>query len=468
MKRIASIDIFRALTMITMIFVNDYAGMGGLPHWLHHADFDEDMLGFSDLVFPAFLFCVGMSIPFAVGARFNRGASQLQVLGHIVLRTLALLVMGIFSMNMRGVEGGLSNAVFSLLAIAGYFLIWNAYPKVPAASAASGSRAGLGGCNSKAGAAGFGAAPRQHKPDRASIIRVIARIAGIILLIGLVVYKDLHGMPFRHGWWGILGLIAWAYLPCAVGYLCLRGDFRKVMIFSLLTLILCLLNASPAIPADWSSRAVILGFWPGGWTHPAICAAGMMTSMLLIRFSDKPRSLFTCYAGFALAMFLLGLVSHRFWIISKIQATPTWLFFCVALSVVCFGMLYWFVDLRYPVKPGMTKEVKPEITNPVMPGSTGHLRSAANPVVKEMTPKKGSIQSVMSGLTRHLIAPAGTATLTCYMMPSIWYDVQQLLGLHWPAALTYGLPGLIKALVFAFVIVALTGLFEKIHLKLKL
>ena len=415
MKRIASIDIFRALTMIIMIFVNDYAGMGGLPHWLHHADFDEDMLGFSDLVFPAFLFCVGMSIPFAVGARFNRGASQLQVLGHIVLRSLALLVMGIFSMNMRGVEGGLSHAVFSLLAIAGYFLIWNAYPKT-------------------------------------GRWRVVMRIAGIILLIGLVVYKDLHGMPFRHGWWGILGLIAWAYFPCAVGYLCLRGDFRKVMVFSFLTLFPCLLNASPAIPADWSSRAVILGFWPGGWTHPAICAAGMMTSILLIRFGEKPRSLLSCYAGFALAMFILGLVSHRFWIISKIQATPTWLFFCVAISVVCFGMLYWFVDLRCRIKSGMTKEVKSGMT-------------------KEMTLNKSAIQSVIPdkrSAIRNLIAPAGTATLTCYMMPSIWYDVQQLLGLHWPAALTFGLPGLIKALVFAFIIVALTGLFEKLHLKLKI
>ena len=415
MKRIASIDFFRALTMIIMIFVNDYAGMGGLPHWLHHADFDEDMLGFSDLVFPAFLFCVGMSIPFAVGARFNRGASQLQVLGHIVLRSLALLVMGIFSMNMRGVEGGLSHPVFSLLAIAGYFLIWNAYPK-------------------------------------SGRWRVVMRIAGIILLIGLVVYKDLHGMPFRHGWWGILGLIAWAYFPCAVGYLCLRGDFRKVMVFSFLTLLLCLLNASPAIPADWSSRAVILGFWPGGWTHPAICAAGMMTSMLLIRFGDRPRNLLSCYAGFALAMFILGLVSHRFWIISKIQATPTWLFFCVAISVVCFGMLYWFVDLRCRIKSGMTKEVKSGMT-------------------KEMTWNKSAIQSVIPdkrSAIRNLIAPAGTATLTCYMIPSIWYDVQQLLGLHWPAALTFGLPGLIKALVFAFIIVALTGLFEKLHLKLKI
>ncbi len=383
MKRIASIDILRALTMLMMIFVNDYAGMGGLPHWLHHADFDEDMLGFSDLVFPTFLFCVGLSVPFAIGARFNRGSSQLQVLGHIVSRSLALLVMGIFSMNMRGVEGGLSHAVFSLLAIAGYFLVWNEYPKTK------------------------------------NVWRLIMRLSGILLLVGLVVYKDIHGMPFRHGWWGILGLIGWAYLPCAVAYLCLRGDFRKMIGFSLLTLLLCLLNASPLIPADWSVRAVILGFWPGGWTHPALCAAGMMTSMLLIRFGDKPRNLISYYVSFALAMFILGMVSHRVWIVSKIQATPTWLFFSAAVAILLFCVIYWISDVK--------------------------------------------------GLTRwaRIIGPAGTATLTCYMMPSIWYDVQQLLGLHWPAALTFGLPGLLKALTFAFLIVALTALFERLHLKLK-
>ena len=104
MKRIASIDILRALTMFLMIVVNDYAGMGGLPHWMHHAATDEDMLGFSDLVFPAFLFCVGLSIPFAIGARYRKGDNMLQVLGHVCSRTLALVIMGIFSMNMRGVE----------------------------------------------------------------------------------------------------------------------------------------------------------------------------------------------------------------------------------------------------------------------------------------------------------------------------------------------------------------------------
>lgn len=388
MKRIASIDIFRALTMLLMLFVNDFAGMSGLPHWLHHAAADEDMLGLSDLVFPAFLFCVGLSIPFAIGNRYRKGDSQLQVLGHLLSRSLALIVMGIFAMNLGGVEGGLSHPVITLLAVAGFFLVWNGWPKT--------------------------------KEGRKPVWVLILQLLGVILLVALIIYKDLHGMPFRHGWWGILGLIGWAYLPCALAFLFLRGDFNKLTGFWLLMLLLCVLNASPAIPADFSSRALILGFWPGGWTHPALCASGMFTSLLLIRSGDKPRNLVSYFFTYALAMFLLGIVCHRFWIISKIQATPTWLFFCVACSVALFDILYWIADVK-----GLTRWAK-------------------------------------------VIAPAGTATLTCYMIPYIWYAVQQMLGLHWPAALTAGIPGLLKALAFALVIIGLTWAFEKIHLKLKL
>ena len=388
MKRTASIDIFRALTMLTMLFVNDFAGMSGLPHWLHHAAPTEDMLGFSDLVFPAFLFCVGLSIPFAVGNRFRKGDTPLQVLGHILLRTLALVVMGIFAMNFRGVEGGLSRPVFTLLAVAGFFLTWNAYP-------------------------------RKSDGRYPAWVHVL-RAAGIALLAFLVIYKDLHGMPFRHGWWGILGLIGWAYLPCALAFLFLRGDFNKLTGFWLLTLVLCILNCSKAIPAEYSSRALMLGFWPGGWTHPALCATGMFTSLLLIRYGDKPKNLFSFYIALSVALFLLGIASHRFWIVSKIQATPTWAFFCLAIFVLLFAVLHWIADTK-----GWTAWSRP-------------------------------------------VSPAGTATLTCYIIPTIWYAVQQLLGLNWPAVLTDGLPGLLKALTFAFVIIGLTWLFGKLHLKLKI
>lgn len=388
MKRIASIDIFRGLTMLAMIFVNDFAGMSGLPRWLHHAAADEDMLGFSDLVFPAFLFCVGLSIPFAIAGRFQRGSTQIQVLRHVLGRTLALVVMGIFTMNLGGVEGGLSRPVFTLLAVAGFFLVWNQYP---------------------------------HKADgRKPGYALVLQVLGIVLLASLVLYKDLHGMPFKHGWWGILGLIGWAYLPCALAFLFLRGDFNKLSGFWMLTLVLCVLNAAEAIPATYASRALILGFWPGGWTHPAICASGMFTSLLLIRYGHKPRELLTLLSFYALAMYLTGILCHRFWIISKIQATPTWGFFCVSISTAAFMLLWWVSDRK------------------------GHTRWA-RPVV-----------------------PAGTATLSCYMIPYLWYALQQLLGLHWPAVLTNGIPGLLKALAFTAVILSLTWLFGKAKLRLKI
>ena len=388
MKRTASVDIFRALTMLMMLFVNDYAGMSGLPHWMHHAKPTEDMLGFSDLVFPAFLFCVGLSIPLAIANRFNKGDSQIHVLGHILLRTLALLVMGIFAMNFRGVEGGLSRPVFTLLAVAGFFLIWNAYPR--------------------------------RDDGRFPVWVRLLQGAGVILLVGLVIYKDLHGMPFRHGWWGILGLIGWAYLPCALAFLFLRGDFKKVTGFWLVTLLLCILNASPASPKEYASRAIMLGFWPGGWTHPAICATGMFATMLMLRCQPKSQRLYALLGALALALLILGLISHRFWIISKILATPTWAFYCLALFVLVLGILHWIADER-----GLTAWAKP-------------------------------------------VSPAGTATLTCYTIPTLWYAVQELLGLQWPAVLTDGLPGLLKALAYSFVIIGLTWLFGKIHLKLKL
>ena len=44
-KRIATIDVMRAIIMLLMLFVNDIPGVDGLPHWLGHAETEEDMLG---------------------------------------------------------------------------------------------------------------------------------------------------------------------------------------------------------------------------------------------------------------------------------------------------------------------------------------------------------------------------------------------------------------------------------------
>lgn len=388
-SRIASVDIFRALTMLIMLWVNDFAGMSNTPHFLHHAAMDEDMLGFSDLVFPAFLFCVGMSIPFAVRNRYAKGDSHLQVLLHIASRTVALIVMGLFSMNSRAVEGGLPGPVTSLMTVAAYFLLWNVYPR---------------------------------KEGRSPWWTVVLKLSGAAVLIFLIVYKDLNAMPFKVGWWGILGLIGWSYLACALIYVFSQGDLKRIWIAWLATIALCVLNQLPFIPKDFSLRWVFLGFYPGGWTHVALVSSGVLASSLLAagQENDGGRRIVRSMLALSAAMLALGFISHPVWIISKIQATPTWLFFSLSIFYALYALLFWIADVK-----GLTAWAKP-------------------------------------------VSPAGTATLTCYVMPSIWYAFQRLLGVHWPESLSSGVPGLCRSMAFAFAIIGLTWIFGKCRLKLKI
>ena len=128
-QRVVAVDVFRALTMFLMLFVNDIPGLKNVPHWLMHAKMDEDMMGFSDTIFPAFLFCMGMSVSFAIQNRYRKGDNTLQVVTHIFRRTVALIAMGLFSVNSGGIEGGLSHQWFSILMVVGFFLTWGVYPK---------------------------------------------------------------------------------------------------------------------------------------------------------------------------------------------------------------------------------------------------------------------------------------------------------------------------------------------------
>ena len=96
MQRITSIDILRALTMVLMIFVNDLWSLKNIPGWLEHVEHGVDGIGLSDVVFPAFLFIVGLSLPFAMENRRKKGDTEWQLVTHVLLRTIALLVMGVF------------------------------------------------------------------------------------------------------------------------------------------------------------------------------------------------------------------------------------------------------------------------------------------------------------------------------------------------------------------------------------
>lgn len=93
--RLRSLDIFRGATIAGMILVNDPGDWGNVYAPLLHAEWH----GWTptDLVFPFFLFAVGMAIPFAFGRRLEEAAGERGPLyRQIVRRTLVLLALGLF------------------------------------------------------------------------------------------------------------------------------------------------------------------------------------------------------------------------------------------------------------------------------------------------------------------------------------------------------------------------------------
>ena len=368
-KRIASIDIFRALTMLMMLWVNDFAGMEGIPDWMRHAHAREDMLGLSDIVFPTFLFCMGMSIPHAVESRISKGQGTFRILMHMIARSAALIIMGVFEQNAGGSNG------FELLMVIAYFLIWNDYPE------SSGWKRWL---------------------------FIGLRLCGVGILAGLAV----KAWPMTTGWWGILGLIGWAYLFSAILYLICR-------------------HFKPCLPFVWLAVLAIevisrctgfLGGLPGGWTDAGLAFSGAMCSCLMMWLTEHGKGkFFPAYTLPAACLTALAaFICHRFWIISKIQGTPTWMFLCIAIDLAVITVLHTISDRK-----GHTAWARP-------------------------------------------IKAAGTATLTCYSLPYIWYPVRHFTGLYRPDVLTSGLPGLISALAFAFIIILIAELIGKIGIRMKI
>ena len=123
-----SIDTLRGLDVLLMLFVNEVAGVPGAPAFLRHAPGDADGMTITDVVFPAFLFIVGLAIPFALGARRSRGEPPAAVWRHVFGRALALLVIGVLMVNaeLDPGRGPLPPAVWNMLMTVAVVMVWAA------------------------------------------------------------------------------------------------------------------------------------------------------------------------------------------------------------------------------------------------------------------------------------------------------------------------------------------------------
>ncbi|MEJ6000898.1 DUF5009 domain-containing protein [Paucibacter soli] len=294
--RSLAIDAFRALTVLLMITVNEWHGVAGLPAWMKHYPADADAMSFVDMVFPAFLFIVGMSIPLALRQRMAAGESQGQVLRHVLLRALGLVVIGVFMVNAE--DGFLASAMpmpiaaWALLSYLAAFLVWGSLRGGPA----------LAG------------------PWRA---------AGVLLLLALA-WAWRGGADgsagMRPQWWGILGLIGWAYLLGCLAFMLTRGRRWGL----LLALALGLLYYARV---DRSGHVV----------HGLIVVCGSLCTLI---FFDAGTRRFAWALAFASGLALLATLLRPAYGISKIHATPSWALYSAAACVLVFALLHWQIDRR--------------------------------------------------------------------------------------------------------------------------
>jgi len=92
-KRLLSLDVFRGLTVAGMLLVNDPGTWSAIYPPLEHAEWN----GWTptDLIFPFFLFIVGITTQLSLGARRARGDDDAALLRQIVRRGCLIFLVGL-------------------------------------------------------------------------------------------------------------------------------------------------------------------------------------------------------------------------------------------------------------------------------------------------------------------------------------------------------------------------------------
>jgi heparan-alpha-glucosaminide N-acetyltransferase len=324
-SRVFSIDLLRGADVLLMLFVNEIAGVRGAPAFLLHTPRGGDAMTITDVVFPAFLFITGMSIPFALGGRLRRGQPRSEVWRHVLTRTLALLVMGVLMVNVEQARGGgvLGIDLWNVLMTVGVVLVWQA----PAGETGRRWEARL-------------------------------RAAGIVLLVVLALLYRTEGagglVQLRPHWWGILGLIGWAYLVAATLYLVV-GE-RLAPHVGLVGLLYCLYLADEA--GQVGVLAAVRPFLPVGQdlgSLAAVTLSGTVLGIMLVRHRREgasPQAFVLPALGFVAGLEAAGLLLHAphalhpAFTIDKPLATLPWCLLSSASTAAAWVIVFYVADVK--------------------------------------------------------------------------------------------------------------------------
>jgi len=91
--RLLSLDVMLGATIAAMILVTDPGTYSAVFPPLLHAAWQGATP--TDMIFPAFLFMVGVSTVFSIQGRLQRGTTRGRLVAHILLRSVVLIVLGL-------------------------------------------------------------------------------------------------------------------------------------------------------------------------------------------------------------------------------------------------------------------------------------------------------------------------------------------------------------------------------------
>lgn len=406
-ERLASLDAFRGFDILTMVFVNYIAGMKAIPFILRHASAEMDTFTLTDVVFPGFLFIVGVSIPLALAKRRAEGRTGLALVGHVLVRTLALLFLGVLLVNedrFSTAAAGIGKDLWYFLATLAVFALWAVVPKM--------------------------AAPAKRR------LHLALKIAAAVLLLALVVVFRGQGPDGRTtwlqtSWWGILGMIGWTYLAGSLLFLACRGN--RAVLAGAVGLMTALYIGSQHGALDFlGSAGGFLNIGSLFGSHAAIVTAGMLAGTVFLPGTDTsaPRARVRFLAVLGTTLLLAGYILRPLHGFSKEGGTES---YCLATAGICclvFLLFYVVLDIYKKGKKA----------------AAFILPAGRNPLLAYLLPGVIGNAAALLGGVLHV-------------------DLSRVL---WPFWQTGGLAGILNAAAMTGVILFLTMLLGRAGLILKL
>lgn len=325
-KRLISLDVFRGLTIILMTIVNNPGDWGSVYPPLLHAEWHGCTP--TDLVFPFFIFIVGVSVSFAIPEKiWNAGTFE-----KILVRSLRIFCLGLFlnffsKINLFGWEGIPLAVVRLLITIAVSYALMADFK------------------------------------GRTKLYLVLL-IFFSLLLLAFGGFEDFKNVRIP----GVLQRIGIVYFITSVLYL-LTGFRGQIAAAVFLLIFYWILMTQVQIPgfgapnlnkatnmAAWVDNALLEGHmyivsktWdPEGIlsTIPAIasCIIGLLIGQLLNSSVPKLKKL-QYMAGLGVVLLLAGILWDKSFAINKPLWTSSYVLFVSGLAILCLNVLYWLIEV---------------------------------------------------------------------------------------------------------------------------